>query len=1107
MSQLSVRVIMESSFGDPESNPRSGDDMHGYGEDRHDEHDHHGDEEKIQQNEYKRALRPRLTKVSAADITESKSKSRERKKCPMCDSFVVHVPRHLRQTHKFNGAEVAALYKPIRNGKPRLPNGPKFKDYHRRRVCPVGNCERIVKRLSQHLRKIHKMDTESMEYQMLCMARTKGKGRLDNMDSDVSQIITSDINVNQSSALRNAEKPEVKEDKYEEHDRWDDDDDGDDDDLEQNEDEKAQQPRLLTAPDMAAADISTSALQNVEQPEYEEDEYEEYDEQGDEEDMQQNEDERAQQQRLVRAPDVSAADITMRKFDKMDSDMSHVITSDMTDHETSAAILEHEERNMRNENEEHDQHNADDNDDDDDDDDDDLEQNKDEKAQPPRLLTAPDMAAADITESKWSGDDLLETKEEYEYEYEYPEDEYEEHGDEEKMQQNEDKRALRPRLLTTPEVSAADITESKSKSRERKKCPMCDAFVVHVPRHLRQTHKLTRKEIAAIYRPKPRLASGPKFKDYHRMRVCPVKNCDRTIKQLSQHLKKIHKMDADSTEYKMLLCNARTKGEGQNMFQDFEKWICCAEGGPKMTKSARQHSRQIGAILKALGPKQNVQCLFDTKRLQSVFLDQHVKQKKFLPGTVRSYLYSLRHWYFYQLSLDGTEEVNARHGIEAVGRWIKSFQKENPMRTLDNMDSDMSHAITSDMTDRETSAAQIEAEPLEYEENENEEHDQLEDDDDDDEDYDDDLEKTQPPWLPTAPDIITADITKCKSRERKECPMCDSFVVHVPRHLRKTHKLSRKEIATIYRPIRNGKPRLANGPKFKDYHRRRSCPVENCERIVKRLSQHLRKIHKMDVHSTEYKLLCKARIKGNSRLDNMDSDLSHMITSDNNDYETSAVQNKEPEYEEDECEKHDQQGDDDDDDDDDNDDDLEQNEDEQAQQPRLLTAPDMAAADITESKSKSRERKKCPLCDSFVVHVPRHLRQTHKLTGAEVATIYRPIQNSKPRLNNGPKFKDHHHRRVCPVENCQSTIKQLSHHLKNVHKMDVHGTEYKMLLCNARTKRTGQNMFEQDFEKWLNSADDFVKILKVQGSMETNWDQNRTRTDSDQEMASSAQSV
>ncbi|CAB4033290.1 Neurofilament medium polypeptide, partial [Paramuricea clavata] len=84
-----------------------------------------------------------------------------------CKSKVIHLPRHMRNVHKWSkeaSSKVLVKYNIRKRKSPEKKKGGKHKDYHTRRRCPVNECHSIVFRLTAHLQKVHKMESSSKEY-------------------------------------------------------------------------------------------------------------------------------------------------------------------------------------------------------------------------------------------------------------------------------------------------------------------------------------------------------------------------------------------------------------------------------------------------------------------------------------------------------------------------------------------------------------------------------------------------------------------------------------------------------------------------------------------------------------------------------------------------------------------------------------------------------------------------------------------------------------------------------------------------------------------------------------------------------------------------------
>ena len=123
-----------------------------------------------------------------------------------------------------------------------------------------------------------------------------------------------------------------------------------------------------------------------------------------------------------------------------------------------------------------------------------------------------------------------------------------------------------------------------------------------------------------------------------------------------------------------------------------------------------------------------------------------------------------------------------------------------------------------------------------------------------------------------------------KRKMKRECPdpYCKKKVVHIPRHLAKVHKwsLSQSRAAVTNFDLRKkytfkckesakagNRKRKHNedfaAKAYKDYHKRRICPLVGCAACVKRPSAHLKNVHRINPSSGEYRrLLNKALQRG-----------------------------------------------------------------------------------------------------------------------------------------------------------------------------------------------------------------------------------------------------
>ncbi|XP_065679511.1 uncharacterized protein LOC124814412 isoform X1 [Hydra vulgaris] len=105
-------------------------------------------------------------------------------------------------------------------------------------------------------------------------------------------------------------------------------------------------------------------------------------------------------------------------------------------------------------------------------------------------------------------------------------------------------------------------------------------------------------------------------------------------------------------------------------------------------------------------------------------------------------------------------------------------------------------------------------------------------------------------------------IKKTIQREKKMCPECSANVYNIPRHLQgKPHYWSKeKALAAISIYGLRKKKILITERKSKSYHRKRTCPISSCSKVILHLNEHLLKVHKLPRNSQYYTLLKDAKV-------------------------------------------------------------------------------------------------------------------------------------------------------------------------------------------------------------------------------------------------------
>ena len=131
---------------------------------------------------------------------------------------------------------------------------------------------------------------------------------------------------------------------------------------------------------------------------------------------------------------------------------------------------------------------------------------------------------------------------------------------------------------------------------------------------------------------------------------------------------------------------------------NFEDWLLSPDGGNRDKKTAKQHSAQLFALLKAIDNQEDLKSLLDLMLIRHVFLKNYVRDKNYEAGTIKSYLMSLRHFYSFILSdrpgnlkYNVDEVASAR---EKVKMWSVSYKREASTRKWQKLEEDTMNHLT-----------------------------------------------------------------------------------------------------------------------------------------------------------------------------------------------------------------------------------------------------------------------------------------------------------------------------------------------------------------------------------------------------------------------------
>ena len=278
------------------------------------------------------------------------------------------------------------------------------------------------------------------------------------------------------------------------------------------------------------------------------------------------------------------------------------------------------------------------------------------------------------------------------------------------------KFALRKRYVYTDDKRYSKAVTVDS--HHPRVCPMdgCSAVVKRLPPHIRYHHGIRAESVA-----KDLLRRARHSKSTFNEHVYDINSEDGVMSEVDDVQDDEFDMTDESTVEDAALTGDDTYGEDEmhpaaanddegrddcdvaHIFATFEQWLVSADGGLKSQKSAKQHRHQAETIVAVTG-KHHAPWMFVCKKsLQKKFLDGFAADKKFMPGTTKSYLSSLIHLGNYLMTLEYVSEESKSRTWTMLGclqRWISAFRKESSERALLRMDSDLRKLITPEVVQK-----------------------------------------------------------------------------------------------------------------------------------------------------------------------------------------------------------------------------------------------------------------------------------------------------------------------------------------------------------------------------------------------------------------------
>ena len=121
--------------------------------------------------------------------------SRSKHKCPFpdCKSDVVHLPRHMKCAHGWSKERASGVLKAFDLRKPKTLSSKKKARKFKRKICPVRNCNGVVKRIHNHLTDVHNLKRNDKMYKVCLEAAVVHDSKdLPSLSESSEEDVTSD---------------------------------------------------------------------------------------------------------------------------------------------------------------------------------------------------------------------------------------------------------------------------------------------------------------------------------------------------------------------------------------------------------------------------------------------------------------------------------------------------------------------------------------------------------------------------------------------------------------------------------------------------------------------------------------------------------------------------------------------------------------------------------------------------------------------------------------------------------------------------------------------------------------------------------------------------